>query len=117
MHDYSSGNQLKLTIKYENGADGKQQYLPTEIVSIYGYNNNLSIRKAILLVQYTILIRAIIRDVKEHTNDDKLKISRIMINDLLKFRTYFIEEMKSLDDEQLVRELDILDQFRYAEEI
>ena len=70
-----------------------------------------------LLDQYTILIRTIIRNVNKHTNNDKLKISRIMKNDLLKFRTYFMEEMKSLDDEQLIRELDILDQFRYAEEI
>jgi hypothetical protein len=40
-----------------------------------------------------------------------------MKNDLLKFRTYFIEEMKSIDDKQLTHELDILDQLRYAEEI
>jgi hypothetical protein len=40
-----------------------------------------------------------------------------MKNDLLKFRTYFIKEMNSIQDKQLTRELDVLDQFRYAEEI
>lgn len=120
-HDHSSDNVLKLTIKYEKATDGKQENLPSEIVSINGYNNNISIRKSILLVQYSLLIRTIIRDVNEHTklysNEDKLKISRIMKNDLLKFRTYFIKEMNSIQDKQLTRELDVLDQFRYAEEI
>ncbi len=30
---------------------------------------------------------------------------------------HFIDEIKSLGDEQLVHELDILDEFRYADEI
>ncbi len=120
VQDYSSDNQFKVTIKYEKAIDGKQESLPSEIVLIHGYNDHLSIRKAILLVQYSLLIRAIIRDVNEHTNlsfdGNQLKISRMMKSDLLKFRAYFLEEMKSIGDEQLTRELDILDQFRYAEE-
>ncbi|UJR20998.1 hypothetical protein I4U23_024098 [Adineta vaga] len=121
VHDHSSDNQIRLTIKYEKANDGQQQSLPSEMISINGFNMNESIRKAILLVQYAILIQAILRDVSEHTrtcdNEVKLRISRTMKNDLLKFRTHFVEEMKVLDDEQLTRELDILDQFRYAEEI
>ncbi len=41
----------------------------------------------------------------------------IMKNDLAKFRMYFIDAIKSLGDEQLTHELDILDEFRYTDEI
>ncbi|CAF3621455.1 unnamed protein product [Adineta steineri] len=43
--------------------DGKQQSLPIEIISIDGYSNNISIRKAVLRVQYALLMRTVIRDV------------------------------------------------------
>ncbi len=47
----------------------------------------------------------------------RIQSDLIMKNDLLKFRMHFIDEIKSLGDKQLVHELDILDEFRDADEI
>jgi len=79
VHDHSSDNQLKLTIKYEKAKDGKQEILPSELFLLM-----VSIRKAILLVQYSLLIREVNEHRKLFSNENKLKILRVMKNDFLK---------------------------------
>ncbi|CAF1359388.1 unnamed protein product [Didymodactylos carnosus] len=136
-------NSIQLTMRYENIHGQKQQQTIPTIININDkqdiFYDNLGIRKAILLLHYTLLIKNIIEDVNHHTKtyyDDLinkeqqhrltdntkmstmvLKISKNMKNDLLKFRSHFIDEMKILDDNNLKKELDIIDKFRYAEEI
>lgn len=119
--DHTSDNRLTLTVKYERAADGQQQSLPPETISLDEPSGNHSLRKGILLVQYSTLLQLIIRDVNACARvgraGTQLQISRMMKADLLKFRTHFLSEMQTLDDKQLQQELDILDQFRYAEEL
>ena len=122
--DQSSEDQVKVTIKYERASDYKQQTLPSFTLSIDGLNAEKSIRKAILLVQYALLIREIVRDVHQRdtfspqgASAGTLTISSAMKADLLKFRQYFLAEMEVLDDKQMTHELDVLDRFRYAKEI
>ncbi|CAF1094238.1 unnamed protein product [Didymodactylos carnosus] len=100
---------------------------------------NTGIRKAILLAQYVSFITNVLTNIQQETNtfyddlgkpskrttsqhsDDgnqaKLKISKIMKHDLIQFRKHFLREIDAIGDKNLEHELDILDKFRYAEEI
>jgi Ca-activated chloride channel family protein len=133
---------IKLTLVYEE-RDGKKVRNTTEfdieqrvaqLDSSSGNNvyENNGIRKAILLVKYVNIMHQIIDSV-EHKNtlnnsdgynniydhndidgNSGLKITKLMRNDLVEFISYFKKEINNINDSALNKELDVLDQFRYA---
>jgi Ca-activated chloride channel family protein len=131
---------VKLTLVYED-RHGNKNKSTTEFdliqrVEELGQNStgsvyeNTGIHKAILLVKYVNLMHQII-DSQNHksklnqsdgintvksNNDNSLEISKVMKQDLIEFITYFKQEIDIIGDKDLNKELDVLDQFRYAQE-
>jgi Ca-activated chloride channel family protein len=138
---------IKLTLVYEDRDGKKNRTtsefnieerlskLTNESVSDNIHENN-GIRKAILLVKYVNLLHQIIDSVthrnelnhsdgfKQYSNSSRsmnsssgLRITKLMKNDLIEFISFFKKEVDSIADSTLNKELDILDQYRYAQEL
>jgi Ca-activated chloride channel family protein len=129
---------LKLTLRYEDLNGNKHQnttelnldQLLEQIPEDNGKYGNNGIRKAIVLTKYVLLLRDIIQTVNHRyttSSDDtqqptqttktQLTITNSLKKDLVEFRSYYLTEIEKLGDKSLAKELDVLDQFRYAEQL